>query len=428
MQGHVRRRGKESWEYIVDVGMGAAERCQKCRRRFWVERKPRGACPRCGGNLIETEERRRQTRACFGTRKEAQSALSKLLVSVEEKSFVAQTRLTLREYLTKEWLPAIEATVRPSTYGSYRQHVECHLCPQLGSVQLQKLSGSQINTLYAKLALSGKKGGGLFCVLWAITRLATSPADLTLAAFLVVGLVLLATFVAVERRQAEPMLDLSLFRVPTMTPTLFAALLQGLANFATLFLVTMYLQGVRQLTPLHAALVLVPGYLVGAFVGPYAGRLADRLGPVYPATVGMAIQCVALATYAHLSLATPLWVVVVAAIINGIGAGAFFPANNAAVMKAAPGRSFGVASGVLRTFANVGMVFSFSVAVLIAAHSVSRGLAFAIFVGTTHLTPTLAVAFTTGVHAAFYASMGFMVCAALLSATRVRHQLGQRSP
>ena len=148
-------------------------------------------------------------------------------------------------------------------------------------------------------------------------------------------LVLLVAFVAVERRQAEPMLDLSLFRVPTMTPTLLAALLQSLANFATLFLVTMYLQGVRQLTPLHAALVLVPGYLVGAFIGPLAGRLADRLGPVYPATVGLAIQCLALAIYANLGLTTSLWVVIVAAVINGIGSGAFFPANNAAVMKAA---------------------------------------------------------------------------------------------
>ena len=266
-------------------------------------------------------------------------------------------------------------------------------------------------------------GGGLFCVLWAITRLATSPADLTLLGLLLAGLVLLVVFVAVESRQAEPMLDLSLFRVPTMTPTLLAAFFQSLANFATLFLVTMHLQGVRELSPLHASLVLVPGYLVGAFIGPFAGRLADRLGPVYPATVGLAIQCVALAIYAHLGLTTPLWVVIVGAIINGIGSGAFFPANNSAVMKAAPGRSFGVASGVLRTFANVGMVFSFSVAILIAAHSITRGLAFAIFVGTTGLQPRLAQAFTTGVHAAFYASMGFMVCAAALSAVRVRHAL-----
>ena len=114
---------------------------------------------KCGGRLIETEERRRQTKSGFATRKEAQTALSKLLVSVAEKSYVAATRLTLREYLSKEWLPAIEATVRPSTFRSYKQHVECHICPQLGSVQLQKLSGSQINALYAKLALSGKKDG-----------------------------------------------------------------------------------------------------------------------------------------------------------------------------------------------------------------------------------------------------------------------------
>ena len=241
-------------------------------------------------------------------------------------------------------------------------------------------------------------GGWLFCVLWAITRLATSPADATLLGFLTARLVLLVAFVAVEHRQREPMLDFSFFRVPTTSPTLFAALLQSLANFATLFLVTMYQQGVRQLSPLHASLVLVPGYLVGGFIGPLGGRLADRLGAVYPATVGLAIQCAALVIYANLGLTTPLWIVVLAAIINGMGAGAFFPANNAAVMKAAPGRSFGVASGVLRTFANVGMVFSFSMAILIAASSITRGLAFAIFVGSIRLQPQLAQAFTTGVH------------------------------
>jgi hypothetical protein len=96
-------------------------------------------------------------------------------------------------------------------------------------------------------------------------------------------------------------------------------------------------------------------------------------------------------------------------------------------MKAAPGRFFGVAAGVLRTFANVGMVFSFAVAILIAARSITRGLAFAIFVGTTQLSASLARAFTTGIHAAFYASIGFMACAAALSAVRVRHHSRQGS-
>ena len=159
MQGHVRKRGKASWEYIADIGLHAAERCQTCGRRFWVERRPRRICPKCGGRLIETEERRRQTKAGFATSKEAQAAMNKILVAIDEKTYVPPAKLTLREYLKSEWLPAIEATVRPSTYRSYKQHVECHVCPHLGSVQLQKLSGSQINALYAKLALSGKKDG-----------------------------------------------------------------------------------------------------------------------------------------------------------------------------------------------------------------------------------------------------------------------------
>jgi MFS family permease len=261
-------------------------------------------------------------------------------------------------------------------------------------------------------------GLGLFGVLWAMTTLATSSFTASVTGYLVGGIVLICTFVVIELRQSEPMLNLSLFKIPTLAPSLLAALFQGLANFAVLFLVIMYLQGPRGLSPIHASLLLVPGYVVGSVVGPFAGRLADRVGPVLPATVGLGIQVIALFMYAQLTLDSGLWLVVVASIVNGAGASAFFPANNSAVMKASPPEVFGISSGMLRTFANVGMVFSFSVAILVSSRSISKHLAFAIFVGTTTLHGHLAVAFTTGLHAAFYASMAFMALAALLSATR----------
>ena len=263
-------------------------------------------------------------------------------------------------------------------------------------------------------------GLGLFGVLWAMTKLATTSIDASLVAYLVGGLVFLVVFVFVESRQREPMLDLALLKIPTMMPSLLASLFQGLANFATLFLVIMYLQGARGLSPLHASLLLVPGYVVGSAVGPVAGRMADRFGPVLPATTGLGLQVVALALYAHLEIASGLWLVVLASVINGIGSSSFFPANSAAVMKASPPQVFGIASGVLRTFANIGMVFSFAVSILVASRSISKHLAFAIFVGTTNLRGHAAIAFTTGLHAAFYASMGFMVLAAALSASRHR--------
>jgi hypothetical protein len=58
------------------------------------------------------------------------------------------------------------------------------------------------------------------------------------------------------------------------------------------------------------------------------------------------------------------------------------------------------------------------VAILVASRSISRQLAFAIFVGTTTLRGPAASAFTTGLHAAFYESVSFMVIAAVLSAVR----------
>jgi EmrB/QacA subfamily drug resistance transporter len=261
-------------------------------------------------------------------------------------------------------------------------------------------------------------GLGLFGLLWGITKLATAPLDAELVGYLGGGVAMLALFVLIERAVEEPMLQLSLFKVPSMSPSLMAALLQGLANFAVLFLVIMYLQGPRGLSPIDASLLMVPGYLIGAAFGPIAGRLADRFTAVLPATVGLADEVVALLLYAQLSVHTGLWVVVVAGVINGIGASFFFPANSSQVMKASPPRLFGISSGVLRTFSNVGMVFSFSMAILIASRTISRGLAFAIFVGSASLHGRLASAFTSGLHAAFYVSAGLMVLAAVLSAAR----------
>jgi EmrB/QacA subfamily drug resistance transporter len=261
-------------------------------------------------------------------------------------------------------------------------------------------------------------GLGLFGVLWAITKLANGPFDASTAGFLTGGVIFIGVFVLIESRVAAPMVPLRIFKVPTMAASLCASLFQGLASFAVLFLLLMYLQGPRGLSPINASLLLLPGYVLSGGVNIFAGRLADRRGPVLPATIGLALQSVALLLYAQLSNGTPLWWIVCIGTLNAVGASLFFPGNSSAIMKAAPPDMFGIASGMMRTFANIGMVFSFAVAILVASRSISRQLAFAIFVGTSTLHGSLASAFTSGLHAAFYESVGFMVIAAILSALR----------
>ena len=160
MRGHIRRRGEHSFEYIVDVGTASAQRCQSCGRRFWVERKPKESCSRCGGELRETEERRRAIKGGFATRKECQGALSKVLVAVEARTFTPPTRITVKAFLLSEWLPAVKGTLRPTTYASYTMLAREHIIARLGSLQLQKLTPAAINALYAHLGEHGRVHGG----------------------------------------------------------------------------------------------------------------------------------------------------------------------------------------------------------------------------------------------------------------------------
>ena len=116
LQGHIRRRGPSgSWEYILDVGRYGAQRCQGCGKRFWIERRPKELCPACGGELRETEERRRETKGGFACRKDCQAALTRKLTTLAEHTYVLPSRLSLREFLLKVWLPAIESGVRATT-------------------------------------------------------------------------------------------------------------------------------------------------------------------------------------------------------------------------------------------------------------------------------------------------------------------------
>ena len=62
----------------------------------------------------------------------------KVMTAVAEHSYVVPTRITVREYFLKEWLPAIKGTVRPTTFASYTTQVKGHIVPALGSLQLAR--------------------------------------------------------------------------------------------------------------------------------------------------------------------------------------------------------------------------------------------------------------------------------------------------
>ena len=260
--------------------------------------------------------------------------------------------------------------------------------------------------------------GGLFLTLLALTQSASSGWTSAGVLELIAGVLTLTGFAFWERQVPEPVLQLTILRQRVLAASVLAAFFQGLGGFAVLFLVIMYLQGVRGLSPFDASLLLVPGFVLGGVIAPYAGRLSDRFGARVPASIGLLIQIVSFLIYSSLGLTTPLAVVVVAALANGIGSGFFFPANNSAVMANAPSHQYGVASGLLRTFANVGMVASFAVALVAATAAIPRAYVFAIFLGVTRLSGVLGKAFVSGMHNALLLAAVLIAVALTLSVLR----------
>ena len=99
------------------------------------------------------------TKGGFASRKDGQAALTRKLTTLAEHTYVLPSRLSLREFLLKVWLPAIKSGVRATTLSGYRMLVEQHLVPQLGAVQLQSLNAAQINAHYARLLSEGRVHG-----------------------------------------------------------------------------------------------------------------------------------------------------------------------------------------------------------------------------------------------------------------------------
>lgn len=82
--------------------------------------------------------------------------MTRALAAVGENSFVYSSHITVREYLLQEWLPSVKASLRPTTYASYSSLCAWHIIPRLGSLELQKLTASAINALYAHLLSEGR--------------------------------------------------------------------------------------------------------------------------------------------------------------------------------------------------------------------------------------------------------------------------------
>lgn len=151
-----------------------------------------------------------------------------------------------------------------------------------------------------------------------------------------------------------------------------AALLNYCASFALSFLLSLYLQYDKGLSPRQAGFIMVFQPVFMVLFSPVAGRLSDRVEPRIVASWGMAITAVGLLFFAGINAATPMWTLIAGLCVLGTGLALFSSPNTNAIMSSVEPRSYSLASALLATMRVIGQTFSMAIVMLLFSLLIGR--------------------------------------------------------
>ena len=194
----------------------------------------------------------------------------------------------------------------------------------------------------------------------------TSP---TVLSELAVGAAFLGAFGVIERRSAQPMFRLALFRIRAFTAGVLSSFLAAVARGGLMFMMIIWLQGIWlpehgfsfAQTPLWAGIYMLPltaGFLIA---GPISGALSDRFGSRPFATGGMLLAGFTFLLLEQLPINFAYWQFALLLLLNGLAMGAFASPNRAGVMNSLPPQDRGAGSGMNATFQNSAQVLSIGI-------------------------------------------------------------------
>jgi EmrB/QacA subfamily drug resistance transporter len=179
----------------------------------------------------------------------------------------------------------------------------------------------------------------------------------------IIGLLALAAlsllaFVAVELRfSPAPMVQFEFFKSRTFFGANVIAFIVSFAMLAMFFLTALYIQNILGYTPLQAGIRFLPTTLMIVLIAPISGRLADKIGPRIPMTVGLALTTLSLYLQTRITVSSGYTDLLPAFVLMGIGMALVMSPMSTAAMNSVPANKAGVASGILSMNRMVGGTF-----------------------------------------------------------------------
>ena len=229
----------------------------------------------------------------------------------------------------------------------------------------------------------------------------------TIVAELAAAAVLLGAFVLVERRVAEPMLPLKLFRNPSFTGAQIAAAAISATFFAIFLYLTLYLQQVLGLSAIEAGLAYLPATVVIFFVSGATATLGEKVSPRLMISGGLALVAAGMALMTMADAGSSWTAILPGELVAGVGCGLFNPALTAVALGSAPVEQSGLAAGVNDTFRQAGIAVGVAaLGALIPAEAALGGGS--------------PIAYVDGLHDALWVSTGVAFAGAIAAAALIK--------
>ncbi|WP_339721834.1 MFS transporter [uncultured Paraglaciecola sp.] len=171
----------------------------------------------------------------------------------------------------------------------------------------------------------------------------------------------LGLFILHQSRSRRPLIRVQMFRESRVfSMSLTTSLLMYASNFPLVFLMSLYLQYVKGLSPLHAGQIILVQALSMAIMAPLAGKLADRVQPRLIATLGCVIVACGLLILSLMNTTTSLTYITGSLLLIGVGFGLFSTPNNNAIMGGVQLKEVGAAAASMNLARTIGNLFGMS--------------------------------------------------------------------
>lgn len=196
---------------------------------------------------------------------------------------------------------------------------------------------------------------------------------------IVMGIAFGVLFVMAELKAENPVIDVRIFASDrTYTLSNITALFNYSATFALGYLVSIYLQVVLGFSSQTAGFILISQPLFMAILSPKMGKISDRIAPYKLASAGMGLCALSLLFFAFIHAKTPVWMIVIALSVAGIGISLFSSPNTNVIMSCVPPAKFGVANSILATMRTTGQSSGMAIIMLVVSGTVGNQSLYAI--------------------------------------------------